>query len=601
LLLLAAPKAEAQGTTDEQLAAYYYREGQFDKASLYYERLYSKRPSPEYYSYWLECLIALQQFNEAEKLAQKQAKKNPGTISYQVDVGKVLKKAGAPDKAKKQFDKTLKGFESRNVNQYLELGNAFLEISEPDYALEVYYLGRKRIPSYPFNFQIATVLGQQGDIQGMVKEYLDVLDTKPSYLQSVQNTLNRVIGFEEENKYTTVLREELVKRSQRNSSSDIYAQMLIWMYMRQNQFDLALVQVKALDKRNKEDGNRVLNLAKVALSNYKYDIAIEGFEYVQDKGRDGYFFLDATAGLLESHKQKITHSTYDNNDITKLLTEYEETLDLLGRKALTASIIRDYAHVKAYYESAFNPQATAEAAAVLEEALLIRGLEPRIKADLKLELADVYVISGSVWEASLLYGQVEKAFKYDEIGQIAKFKNARVFYYTGDFDWSSAQLNVLKGSTSKLIANDAMELSIFISENTGLDSTTTALQNFSQIELKVVQHQYDSALLALDQMEKDFPGHPIIDNVHYLRGEIYRETREYEKALEEYEYVVLNHGFDLLADNSLMAIGQIQEDFLQNKEEAMKTYQRILSDYPGSLFVVEARKRFRNLRGDQIN
>lgn len=601
VLVTLAFEATAQGTTDEQLAAYYFREAEYDKASLYYERLYDKRPSQQYYSQWLSCLLALEQFKDAEKLAEKQAKKNPTVITYQVDIGNVLKKADEPDKARKQFDKTLKNFDSPNTNQYLELGNAFLEIGEPDYALEVYYMGRKRIPSYPFNFQIANVLGQKGDIKGMISEYLDVLETNPSYLQSVQNTLNRVVGFEDENKYSSVLREELTKRSQRNASSDIYAEMLIWMYMRQNRFELALIEVKAMDKRNREDGSRVLNLANVALSNYKYDIAIDAFEYVRDKGRDSYFFLDATTGLLESYKQKITHSVYDNAAIEKLLGEYERTLDELGRKAYTAAIIRDYAHVKAYYESVFNPSATAEAATILEEALVLRGLEPRIMADLKIELADVYVISGNVWEASLLYGQVEKAFKYDEIGQFAKFKNARVFYYSGEFDWASAQLNVLKGSTSKLIANDAMELSVFITENTGLDSTTTALQRFSKIELMVIQHKFDSALLALDNIEKEFPGHPIIDNVYYLRGHVLKETRKYEAAIKEYEYIVQNHGFDLLADNALMEIGQIQHEYMKDTEAAMNAYERVLRDYPGSLFTVEARKRFRSLRGDAVN
>lgn len=592
----------SQGGTDEQLAAQYYRDGEYDKAALYYQKLYDKQPSQEYYNYYLECLLALEDYKDAKKLTEKQAKNYPQNIEYQVDVGRVLKQSGEPDKADKEFEKLLKNFEPRNVNPYLQLGTAFQKIDELDYALEVYYIGRKNLGnSYPFNFQIAPILGQKGDINGMIGEYLDVLEVNPGYLQSVQNTLNRVIGFETENKYTEVLREELLKRSQKNSSNELYPEMLIWMYMKQNRFDLALMQVKALDKRNREDGSRVLNLARLAMNNYQYDIAIEAYEYVKKKGQDNYYFLEATTGLLDAYKQKITHTVYDNEAIINLVSEYNSTLDDLGRRSLTAGIMKDLAHVKAYYESAFNPNATSEAISILEEALTLPGLEERLRSELKLELADVYVISGNVWDASLLYGQVEKSFKYDELGQLAKFKNAKVFYYTGEFGWSKAQLDVLKGSTSKLIANDAMELSIFIGENTALDTTTEALQRFSKTELLVVQHKYDSAMMALDEIQETYPGHPVIDNVHFLRGRIYTEQKEYEKAVAQYEEIVLNHGFGLLADNALMKIGRIQEDFLQNKELAMDAYQRILLDYKGSLFVVEARKRFRNLRGDEIN
>lgn len=594
-------EVQAQGTTDDQLAAYYYREGAFDKAVIYYERLYERSPSDENYGYYLNCLLALNEHKSALKLAEKQSKSNSTTMRYRVDVGRVLDKSGDADKAQKEYAKIIKELDRASVSQILDLGKAFAEINENDLALEVYYKGRKLVgKSYPFNFQIAQILGQQGNIDGMINEYLDVLEISNGYIQSVQNTLNRVIGFDEESKYNTILQEQLMMRIQKNPNSDIYAQMLIWVLMQQNKYEQAMIQVKALDKRNKEDGQRVMALAKTALNNYKYDVAIDGYNYVKTKGQSNYYYTEASIAVLEAMKLKVVNSAYSETSINQLVLAYEKALVEFGKTPSTAQLIVDFAHVKAFYQSRYNNGSIGEAIDLLQNGLSIRGIDERQSAYLKLELADIYVLTGMIWDASLLYGQVEKRFKYDEIGFEAKLKNAKVFYYSGDFGWSEAQLDVLKGSTSKLISNDALELSVFISENTGLDTTTEALSIFSKSELMLAQHKYDSALFMLGLIEQNFPGHELSDNILFQKAAIANERGEYLLAAENYLRVYETYPSDILADNALIEAGRIYETFLNDKEKAMSIYETLLTEYSSSLFVVEARKRFRSLRGDSV-
>ncbi len=593
--------AQAQGTTDDQLAAYYFREGAFDKAVIYYERLYDRTNSDDNYNYYLKCLLALKEYKAAEKLAEKQAKSHPSTMRYRVDVGSVLSKAGEEEKAKKEFSKIIKDLDRASVSQILDLGKSFAEIDENDLALEVYYKGRKQVgKAYPFNFQIAQILGQQGNIDGMISEYLDVLEISNGYIQSVQNTLNRVIGFSEESKYNTVLQEQLMSRIQKNPSSDIYTQMLIWVLMQQNKYEAAMIQVKALDKRNKEDGQRVISLAKTALNNYKYDVAIDGYNYMKSKGSSNYYYVESSIALLDAMKLKVVNSAYSETSIDQLILAYQKALDEFGKTASTSQLIVDFAHVKAFYQSRYNNNSVVEAINLLQNGLKIPGLDERQTALLKMELADIYVLTGLIWDASLLYGQVEKRFKYDEIGFEAKLKNAKVFYYSGDFGWSEAQLDVLKGSTSKLISNDAMELSVFISDNTGLDTTTEALSVFSKSELMLAQHKYDSALFMLELIEKNFPGHELSDNILFQKATIAHERGDYLLAAENYMAVYESFSNDILADNALIEAGRIYEKALQDTEKAMSIYETILTEYPSSLFVVEARKRFRSLRGDSV-
>ena len=568
---------------------------------LYYERLYEQNGSKENYEYFLTSLLNTESFKDAQKLAERHSKAHPQAYRYKVDVGRVMKRAGETNKATKYFDRLIKDLNQASVNQILDVGNAFSEMSEVDYALESFYAGRKQMgKSYPFNFQIAQILGQKGDVEGMIKEYLDVLEISPGYIQSVQNTLNRVVGFDEDNRYNEVLLTELQRRIQKNPNDDIYAEMLIWIYMKQNKFEMALLQVKALDKRNKEDGERVMEMSELALNNHRYNVAIDGFSYVKAKGPKTYYYSAAMTGELSSLKAKVTEGKCDRLSIETLIGKYELALEELGTGASSSQIILELAHVMAFYESKYDEAAIVEAADLISSTLSAPGLSAMDEAELKLKLADIYVLNGNIWEASLLYGQVEKKFKYDEIGHQAKLKNALVFYYAGDFKWSQSQLDVLKGSTSKLISNDAVELSAFITENLGIDSNMVALGMFAKMELMVAQHKYDSAFAQLDSIEAAFPGHDLGDNILFKRGEIWLELGEYEKSAESFLKIPEIYPFDILVDNALMQGALINENYLNNTEQAMALYELILTEHSGSLFVVEARKRFRKLRGDTL-
>jgi tetratricopeptide (TPR) repeat protein len=228
------------------------------------------------------------------------------------------------------------------------------------------------------------------------------------------------------------------------------------------------------------------------------------------------------------------------------------------------------------------------------------GLDVNTEALLKIQLADIYVLKGRIWDASLLYAQVEKTFKYDEIGHSAKLKNALVFYYAGDFYWAQSQLDVLKGSTSKLISNDAVELSAFITENIGIDSNLEALSMFADMELLMTQHKYDSALHKLDTIEMIFPGHELGDNILFQKGIIQTELGNYESAVSNFLEIPKRYPFGILNDNAIMEAAKINQEKLGNDESAMELYQTILTDYSNSLYTVEARKRFRKLRGDSV-
>ncbi len=582
--------------TDEQLASHYFQSGEFDKAVLYYTKLYNENPSKTHYDFYLKCLYELEDLKGAEKLIKKQQKRFPNLLHYKLDYGSFYKRTGQIKKSDKVFNDVVSDLRPR----FQEINNtsrAFQQMGETDYALKTLLKGRKILPAYPFNAEIAKIYGEMNRKEDMIREYLDLIELSANYLQTVQNALQRTIGFEEESETKTLLKNELYARIQKGSTGEIYAELLIWMLIQEKQFEQVFAQVVALDKRNRENGFRLLELAQLASSNRQYDVAIRSLDYVIDKGRSNVLYPVAKKEKLKvSYRQIEENPDRSRAEVQGLIAEYNETLEELGRKSSTLDVQLDLGKVHAYFNKDVD-----SGIKVLERALESPGGSKERRAQIKLLQADLLLIKGSVWDASLLYMQVEKEFKYDRLGEKAKFKNAKIHYYTADFELAKALLDVLKGSTSKLISNDAMELSLLITDNSTIDTSTTALQIFAEADLLISQLNYQSALVKLEKIESDFPGHALSDEILDRKYKIAYAEGRYENCIQYLEQILESHRTDILADNAAWYLANLYDKRLEDKELAMKYYKLILSDYRDSLFVVESRRRFRELRGDNLN
>lgn len=583
----------AQGTSDEQLADYYFQNGDFEKAVIYYEKLYNNNPNQNYYLNYLQSLIKINDFKEAEKLVKRNAKLSNFSNSN-VDLGMVYKAAGDMGKANQQFEKAIKELDA-NQSLVINLANNFARINELNYALATYLKGQKLLKNeYPFNYEIATMYGQMGDTEKMIAEYLELIAFNETYLQTVQNSLSRNIELAEDNPKSTMLKESLLRRVQKDPDKIIFTEMLIWYFIQKKDFSSALLQTKSLDKRLGEDGNRLLGLAQVCLSNDDFSNASKCFDYVIQKGKEGKYYAESKMDLLDVEFQKITSNyAYSQEEINILDKNYISTIAEFGENVGTSKILKDYAYFTAFYLYDLE-----KATDLLNKIVDIPGINNNFKAACKIDLADILVVKNYIWDASLLYSQVEADFKQDVLGSEAKFKNSRISYYTGDFEWAQAQLNVLKASTSKLISNDAMDLSLLITDNLGLDSIIEPMEMFARADLLVFQNKLTEAVLTLDSIKTKFPGHALGDEILFQEGIIAEKKGNFEDAAKIYLDLFTGFSEDILADNALFKLGEIYEKRLLDKEKAMKYYEQLLSDFPGSLFVVEARKRFRNLRGD---
>ncbi len=275
--------------------------------------------------------------------------------------------------------------------------------------------------------------------------------------------------------------------------------------------------------------------------------------------------------------------------------QYEAFLAEFGQTKSTATIIAELADLEAFYLNDLD-----KAIDLLNQMIAFPQIDNKVKSRGKLSLADFYLMKGEIWEATLLYSQVDKDFKDDILGHEARYRNAKLSYYASDFQWAQAQFDVLKASTSKLISNDAIDMSVFIMDNLGLDTTETAMQLYSQSELLVFQNKFDDAFSKLDTLVRDFSDHGLRDDVYYSKAKIYVKKREYPKAVEMYERIIKDHFEEIRADNSIFELAQLYENQLNDPEKAKELYERLFIELSGSTLAVEARKRFRELRGDDV-
>lgn len=596
LLIFASLGIKAQGDTDMQLAQHYYSSGDFEKAKIYYVKLYDKDPSKFNFLRYYDCLIQTNDKKEAEKVLKKQSNANRNDLEYQVMLGQFYEENNESDKAQKLYSSLIEDLQA-DPNSIISLFNAFKGKGRNDLALQTIEKGRKLLKgTYPLHFQFAELYGATGEKDKMIAEYLDLLDFHSSYSSSIQSILSRQIDFSAtESKEYDLMKNALLERIQKKPDEAVYSEMLVWLFIQKRNFAGALTQMQALDKRLNEQGRRVLDLGRICVENKEYETARKCFKYVTNLGSDQLYYYQAETALLNTRFLEVTtNRNYSKEELDATLLEYKTTIDRVGKKRSSISLIIEMCHIQAFYANQASTAITT-----LTEALTIPGLTDMQKSEVKMELADIHVLHGDIWEASLYYMQIETDLKFEPIGHEAKFKNARIFYYDGEFDFAQSQLSVLKESTSKLIANDALKLSILITDNFGLDSNYQAMTWFANADLLVEQHRFEEAFVLYDSIIKTYPYHSLGDEILIRKSKAMQDQGKWSEAIAFLEELLKYNGEDILADDALFQLGDIYENHLNNKEKASEYYKTLLFNFKGSLYSVEVRKRFRQIRGDQ--
>jgi TolA-binding protein len=605
LVTLFAPlSALAQDQSEIQLANEYLIKGDKQKALGMYRDLAKKGANiPLIHNNYLNTLIDLAQYSEAQDYLRKNQKRDPESVLYKLDMGLVMVRSGDLQKGDRYIRDLISDY-GGNLSRVKTISDYFMARSLYDYSILCLTESRSLMGNpRMFCLELATLYRVKGEKEKMTEEYLNYATQSVGNTQYIKNVLQILLTKPDE---LETLEKILYDKVQADANQDVYSDLLIWVTLQQKNFYASFVQARAFDKRYKTGGERCMEVAQVALDNKDYLNASKIYRYIIENFPKSENFQQAQLGYVRAREARVRETYPVNKDsVDNLVIAYKNFINKNPQQPTALEATRNLAVIESDFQ-----QRPDSAIARLQQLIRNPYASVYLKSKAKLDLADIYVIKEEPWESALLYAQVEKTQKESSIGYEAKLKNARLSYFRGDFQLAQEHLDILKEATTREIANDAMELSMRIKENILLDSTGAALYEFAKTELLLKQNKIDEALEKLTQIEQgyvkkagsdsltSFTNYAIKDDCYWLHAKIYLQKGETEKSLSLCKRILEEYPTDILADDAFFTIGEIYERHLNDKTKAMEQYQQLLAQYPGSVYAAEARKRYRMLRGD---
>jgi len=570
------------------LAKDYFQNGDYEKALVEYKKLYAKSSSNiTYINNVINTYQQLEQYDEAEKFILELIER-VNYPAFLVELGYNYQLKNNLQKANENYKKAIAIIDEK-ASHVFGIAKSFQNHSLLDEAVISYEKASILNPDFNFNVQLAQIYGEQGHIEKMFNSYLNFAESNTAVVRNVKRAVNEFITEDADNENNLLFRKLLLKKNQQEPNI-LWNELLSWLFIQQKDFKKAFIQEKAIYKRQPESLNRIIEIAKIASSEYENELAKTIFNYIIETAQDNKTKLQAHQNVM---KIKIRESSKSNYAAIK--NNYLELLETYGNQAETLELQIAYAHFLAFYLNE-----TDNATDFLENSLR-QPLATLEKARIKLELGDILVLQEKFSKALIYYTQIQRNLKNSTISQEARFKVAKASYYKGDFKWAESQLKILKASTSQLIANDALDLKLLISDNKYEDSLQTALKQYAKADLLAFQNRNDEAIMLLDKILNEHKTEPIIPQALFKQAQLFKLNNHFDKAKVNYERIIENYSEGILIDDALFCLAEIYEKHLNLPDQAKALFEQIIFNHADSIYFVDARKRYRTLRGDAIN
>ena len=573
---------------DDAFARDYFKSGEFEKALHEYKKLYAQSPSNINYIFQIvSAYQQLEQFNEAE-LFLKTLMQRVNYPAFVVELGYNFQLKNDLENANAHYNKAL-AMINENPSNVFAIVRSFQSHALLNEAIVAYEKASALNPEYDFNLQLAQLYGEQGNIEKMFTSYIDFAEANPIAISNMQRAIADFISEDSTQENNMIFRKIVLKKAQ-ESPSLVYNELLSWFFIQQKDFKKAFLQEKAIFNRQPESLNRIEELALIAANDDDVDMAKEIFTFITQTAQDTDMLLEAHYNLLQLETKQTLPANYQIIE-----NQYQELLKKFGLYASTLKIQIAYAHFLAFYMND-----AVKATSFLEKTLELPLTELQ-QAEVKLELGDILVLQEKFNDALIYFTQIQRNLKNSTISQQARYKVAQTSYYKGDFKWAESQLKILKASTSQLIANDALDLKLIISDYKDEDSLQIALKLYAKADLLAFQNKKVASIELLDKILKEHKTEPIVAIALYKQAQLFTELSQFEKAEANYESIIANYNTGILIDDAYFKLAQLYENKLNQLEKAKANYEKIIFNHTDSIYFVDARKHYRALRGDAIN
>ncbi|MDR0983298.1 MAG: tetratricopeptide repeat protein [Culturomica sp.] len=588
LLLIGSHSIAQQG--DAQLAYQYYSRKDYSKAAELFLQLYERTHSSQYLDYYIISLINNKDYDKAEESLTKYLKANANNKDYLINLGYIYTQQGKQRKAEDAYRKAIDKLLPNN-NDISNTANRFRNVREYEWANRTYLKGRSLLKNpKAYTIEIGDNYMYDRNYDEMLQIYFDYLKDNPNNLNVISGKLNTARYYDVNNSLDSIVWRHLNTVISQENYAPVFDELAVNMAIQRGDFKSAYNFAEKLASKVSGKQNVFMNLAREARRSGQYDIAVNAYNKVIAVGKEqNPLYQVASKEILFSKYEKYEQEKTPIESYSRLTADDEQYLNEYGYVNSNIDAIILLSDIYTYKLDSVN-----KADSILQKGITIPRLNAAQINTLKTKRADILAFGDNLWEATILYTQIEKSNPNNDIGYSAKLKKAWMAYYDGDLMWANAQFSVLKGATTKLISNDAIRISHFIGMNYVPEEDNSALENLAKCEYLIFKRKYDQALSALDSVIQDAPSASISDYAQLRKVEVLLKQFQTAKAIDMLTALKDRSSEVYIRAEAIYKLAEFEKN-ADKKDEAKELYRTLITDYSGSVYSVEAAQLYRNL------
>jgi len=578
--------------------------GDFERAAILYEELLAEDSLNVVYFQGLErVLLLLKRYDEAITHVQKRLSTTPQDLNLLASLGSLYYKSGRELEADEAWEQALSG-NPADPQRYRIIANVMMENRLLEKAAETYRRGRIGChDGNLFTLELAQLLAVSMDYRGASEEYLRWLRLNPAQLTFVQGRMGSYTWKEDGREAAiAAVRSALQERE----DARLY-ELLGWLYLEGKIFEEAFDVFRHIDRMSQSQGMALLSFAGTAFQEGAYSVAASAYREAIE--------VPLPPAAMPSAK-------YGYANAMKELGRKEDTLQtaVSANVAPATGAQSRYSRAIAYYRQIIEEYPGSEFAVrsryqigtiQLEEFLDLDGalasFEQVVKDggglhlllfDAVLKIGEIHVSRGDTAGARERFHLVATAPNAlpDQIDQ-AMFLLAELEYFSGRFSEALERLRDISMNLAADYANDALEMQAFLQQAMG--TSPDLLVELARADFLARQRDYGEAAALLRDAAEKGRGLPVADHALLRSAALEEALGRYDAAISTYERLLGESGGSAAAlDRAQFHIGEVYEFGLRDAARAIEAYEKLLAEYPESVFGSVARKRIRHLRGD---
>ena len=592
VVLLFSVQAQQRDNQKFSIAQSYEQIGDYNSAVKLYEELYQSDPANSMYINALYRIYTqLKNYAALVNILDERLKQKPDDIEAYGMLGSTYYLMGNEEKAIEVWNKP---FQSGNINPvfYRVVGNFVLERRAFELAIDLYEQGKKASEDKVlYAFDLARLYSLTMQFEKAAQEYCYILSNQPSQQQIVESNVFQNVNRPGALDATIKVIEDCADKNNLSFSF-----LLAKLYSEKKSYQKAYEIYLYIDELQSSKGMQLYNFGRQMFSEKEYKLAAEVYKRITEEYPDSPVNSQASLGYARSLEASLLEDYEKTLPLWKPyfpLTKFqsEKTEEVLNAFNVVTNL---YKHSEPAYESILRTAIIKfyllnnyEDSRSLLQIIVNEAPLSQNSAEAYIELGNIAIIEGKLDEAGENFSAILKLQNAsEEQKNKAIYKLGKVNFFQGNFDEAKKNLSKVLGDLKDNSANDALELTLLL--NPQMNDSSNLL-TYAQAEYLAEQKKFDEAAInykKLTENQQSFVLHSI-SAVKY--GEMLLAVDNYQDAVLVLEGVTAEGEKNIYADKAVYLLGRIHQYGIKNMSKAEEFYQKLLADYPKSIYADDAR------------